>query len=197
MIKYSVGDLQSFRNHPVKLNPSDYNNLKSLHLLKSYRGKRAGSRKQKPIDVHVTYNNLKCESRQRGVCKSNLLSIATTHDPDIKNGVKLGLINAQSVYNKTIAINEFINEKSLDLLAITETWLSDNDTVIINELCGDDFDFINLPRQTRGGGVGLLFRNKFECIRERVNTCFNFFEFIQLFLNNRLRLVILYHILPH
>ena len=33
-------------------------------------------------------------------------------------------VNIQSVGNKTIQIREMLNEQSLDVLAISETWLS-------------------------------------------------------------------------
>ena len=40
--------------------------------------------------------------------------------------IKCGLINIQSVGNKTIKIRNLINENKLDLLLLTETWLQGN-----------------------------------------------------------------------
>ena len=42
------------------------------------------------------------------------------------------LLNAQSIGNKIADINELIMEKNIDILALTETWLSEDDTVIIS-----------------------------------------------------------------
>lgn len=37
--------------------------------------------------------------------------------------MKCGLLNVQTVSNKTVAIRELISEQSLHVLALTETWL--------------------------------------------------------------------------
>ena len=44
-----------------------------------------------------------------------------------KNSLNCALVNIQSVTNKTIEIRELIAEKSLDILALTETWLSNKE----------------------------------------------------------------------
>ena len=46
-------------------------------------------------------------------------------------------MNVQSVTSKTLEIRELIAEKSLDILALTETWLSNNDSSKIAELLPD------------------------------------------------------------
>ena len=66
------------------------------------------------------------------------------------------LLNIQSVTCKTVEIRELIAEKPLDILAVTETWLSDKDSSKIAELLPGTHLFSHIPRETHGGGVGLL-----------------------------------------
>ena len=63
-----------------------------------------------------------------------LISAATSqfhYDTNVEsikdNLVKIGAMNAQSVKNKDSVLLEYMNETNLDLLVITETWLSDRD----------------------------------------------------------------------
>ena len=72
-----------------------------------------------------------------------------------KKSLNSALLNIQSVTSKTLEIRELIAEKSLDILALTETWLSNNDSSKIAELVPDTHIFYHIPREKRGGGVGL------------------------------------------
>ena len=58
-----------------------------------------------------------------------------------KKSLNCALINIQSVTSKTLEIRELIAEKSLDILALTETWLSNNDSSKIAELVPDTHNF--------------------------------------------------------
>ena len=51
-----------------------------------------------------------------------------------KKSLNCALLNVQSVTSKTLEIKELIVDKSLDLLALTEAWLSNNDSSKIAEL---------------------------------------------------------------
>jgi hypothetical protein len=42
---------------------------------------------------------------------------------------------------------------------LTETWLYENSTVTIGELTPPGYSFLNFPRGTRGGGIGVLFKS--------------------------------------
>ena len=61
------------------------------------------------------------------VSVSNLVTIKTVSPPQTSE-MKCGLLNARSVKNKTLSINELIVDNHLDILAITETWITDNST---------------------------------------------------------------------
>ena len=63
-----------------------------------------------------------------------------------KKSLNCALINIQSVTSKTLEIRELIAEKSLDILALTETWLSNNDSSKIAELVPDTHIFLSCPQ---------------------------------------------------
>ena len=73
---------------------------------------------------------------------------------DSNVNLKCGLINIQSVGNKTIKIRNLINELELDVLLLTETWLQGNisDSSRIKELKPYTHNFYHIPRKTKGGG---------------------------------------------
>ena len=71
------------------------------------------------------------------------------------------LLNPWSVCNKADEINDFVVEKGLDLLALTETWLSGDitDDPVISALLPAGFSILHNPRKTRGGGTAVVYRD--------------------------------------
>lgn len=63
-------------------------------------------------------------------------------------------------------MRDYIDEREMDLVALTETWLGDDETAAVSELCGDDFTLVHQPRSgaRRGGGVGVLFRKTLQLV---------------------------------
>ena len=93
-----------------------------------------------------------------------------------------GCLNAQSVKNKTLSIEDFIKAENFDLLAITETWLGGAlDQKCINELLPDGYSIKSVPRltNTKGGGVALVYRNsiKISVIQSRMK--YTQFEYLE------------------
>ena len=75
------------------------------------------------------------------------------------NVLKCGLINIQSIRNKSLEIREFITDNHIDILLITESWLKGTvaDKTIINESTPDSHRFCHVPRQDKkGGGVAVI-----------------------------------------
>lgn len=62
--------------------------------------------------------------------------------------INCGLLNVQSVGNKTFDVCDLIKENYLDILAITETWLKDYDTAKIYEMTPVTHTFLNTSRET-------------------------------------------------
>ena len=71
--------------------------------------------------------------------------------------VNCGLLNVQSARNKTLEIRDTKNEEKLDLYAITETWITDYDTTITQEMTPVTHSFVHNPRRSgRGGRSGSI-----------------------------------------
>jgi hypothetical protein len=72
--------------------------------------------------------------------------------------INLAVINARSVRNKTAPLLHHFLDSKLDICMVTETWIQNEDHVIINQLRNNLVDFKFIPRSNRsGGGTGILF----------------------------------------
>jgi exonuclease III len=75
-----------------------------------------------------------------------------------------GMLNCQSLRNKTDQIIDIITQSKLDIFAMTETWLKpgDTDLMSIRSATPPDFSFHHVPRisDSRGGGVAILCRKQ-------------------------------------
>ena len=81
----------------------------------------------------------------------------STHTQHLVTG---GLWNCQSATCKTDFISGFATQQSLDFLALTETWITPDNTSTPAAL-SSAFSFTHTPRPTgRGGGTGLLISPK-------------------------------------
>ena len=77
-------------------------------------------------------------------------------------------LNIQSLTNKTDDVQAVISERSLDILALTETWHSASDGVRLRLATPDDYAVVEAARSTgRGGGVAVICRKHFRCSRIR------------------------------
>ena len=142
------------------------------------RGKRAGRRKQRQIKTIVTQVSTRSKNKHdvaNGVNKNNLISIETTDTEcklsnqqskahNKKSTTRIGHINAQSCRNKTDLLKDLILEENVDIMFITETWLSpDGDHAIISDLVPHDFTIKSFPRvHRRGGGIAVIYRKSLE-----------------------------------
>ena len=96
------------------------------------------------------------------ICSTDLL-----RSPNETVNTKFALINTRSVRNKADFIKDYIVEHHIDIVALTETWLSHDDKAEINVLTAGGYNLCHLPRRNRrGGGVGLLFKSTFNMISE-------------------------------
>ena len=79
-------------------------------------------------------------------------------------GVKLGVMNCQSINGKLDFVFDHIKEYQLDTVALTETWLSSEDSKnkhIIDQYVAHGYTLHHSLRTScrRGGGVGILVNN--------------------------------------
>ena len=67
-------------------------------------------------------------------------------------------LNIRSLKNKTTSLFDFIVSQNLDVLALTEMWLCNDDDIILNELLPPGYDIRHVDRGRRGGGVALIYK---------------------------------------
>lgn len=81
---------------------------------------------------------------------------------NIKNDTRqllLCVLNARSLRNKSAAFLDFVCDSKVDLFAVSETWLIDNDTSILSEITPQGYKLHHCPRSDRrGGGAALIFK---------------------------------------
>ena len=97
-----------------------------------------------------------CNSTQN---YDNLLQIPLV--PNVSNyGPHLwfAIWNARSIKNKITSLCDLVISEHLDILALTETWLTGNDSFVIADLTNtlQDHVIYHLPRTNRGGGVAVI-----------------------------------------
>ena len=126
-----------------------------------YRRSRAGKHLFSRINVIV--NNNRCHSKHQptGPNLTNLAKFARSSMTSVKPGfsLKCGLVNCRSVVNKIPEIQFEIVDHNLDVCALTETWLVEDDTVTPGLIPPPGYAFLSSPRTSGpGGGVGVVFK---------------------------------------
>ena len=177
--------------------------LKNSGILR-YHGCRAGRRKIPTIissdDIRIASTSL--ASLRTGVVRSNLISIPLRAPPEFVHRRQLcnfALVNARSIRNKTLILNDFIVEHDVDIFAITETWLRDSDfhDFFCSDICPAGYNFFHDPRTaSHGGGVAVLTKTPFKVVKQQQLANFKNFEAYEAVLkssgNYNLRLVNIY-----
>ena len=206
LITYSRSELLSVRRFsPARLPFHLVSVLKDFSLLRT-RGCRAGvwakSRtRQRSIRTVVSNRNDRFSKfasllNRDSLVKVQISQVANTQDTSHANN--FCLLNSRSIRNKSSVLKDFVVDKDIDLLALTETWLRPGniDCVEIGDLCPTGYDFIHIPRESRGGCVGLLFKESMDikCKNSEWNTSFQSFEFLDVrFKSSKMiRMIIIY-----
>lgn len=70
-------------------------------------------------------------------------------------------LNPWSVCNKAISIQDFTIDHDLDILCLTETWLtgSESDNPVISAMLPNGYSIQHHPRPSRGGGTAVIHRS--------------------------------------
>ena len=96
--------------------------------------------------------------KQHKTDKANLINVKKIHK--LKHGnITIGTCNIQSVPKKELQVSDLILDCSLDLLVLTETWLTSNHDFWKNatQLNRDNLNLYTADRpQGRGGGLALI-----------------------------------------
>ena len=90
-------------------------------------------------------------------CFTTLAGDVALNPGPVTHNMRIGTINARSMRDKAPALADYVLSKSLDLLTITETWLSTKETAAsLADITPNGFSFHQIPRVSRGGGVGIF-----------------------------------------
>lgn len=77
----------------------------------------------------------------------------------------VAVVNVRSLRNKVTSFLEHVVKSKLDLVIVTETWLTDYDEYVIGEIKASGYNFFSYPRPSRdGGGIGLLHRKNIKVV---------------------------------
>ncbi|XP_072046797.1 uncharacterized protein [Amphiura filiformis] len=174
---------------------SVWNTIKTLNINRkpsTHRGCRAGVKKQRgrlhianqhhlgffngteviqpiPVIFRSRRNNSKLplQINSKPNSKPNFNNLRTIKCVSNFNETTLDIClwNAWSVRNKTALLSDYTTENDIDVFFLTETWLYDDENVIIGELKPPGYLFLNHPRHdgrsgTRGGGIGVLYKTE-------------------------------------
>ena len=119
--------------------------------------------------------------------------------------IKLGVINARSVHNKLDYVFDHIFDNDLDIVTLTETWLSNeenNNRDVIMECLNHGYTRHHVTRNSgsTGGGVSVLINNKVKLVTrlETVNSALSFesMEMIIKIVSISIRQVVIYRMPP-
>jgi hypothetical protein len=78
----------------------------------------------------------------------NIKGLPMTPKPNTAKHVVFTLLNTRSIRNKSLLNKDYVVEYDIDILALTETWLSPNDSddPIIRDICPAEYALFNVPR---------------------------------------------------
>ena len=123
----------------------------------------------------------------RGVNISNLKPIAPSCNIPEKY-ITIGCINTRSVKNKEDDVVEAITDNNIDILAITETWLTagDRDNMTRKSMTPQGHQLFDKARKCRrGGGVAIVCKDSLTC-KEQQTPPMTSCELLELLINVRL-----------
>ena len=88
----------------------------------------------------------------------------------------VGWPNVQSLFNKTTAVYETIDDEQLDVIVLTETWKHSSSDISIRLAAPSGFDVIDVVRESDPGhgGIAVFYRRRYRCDRVSLPTLKSF-----------------------
>lgn len=184
----------SSRSSGFPIDSATWDRLKSLGILRRFRGKRSTGSRVKNYSLNAVEPWI--SSKQDQYARSTLLTSIHREQNSLRGAnhanlsipllipfcnqvckkSKLCILNSRSVCNKALLLNDFIVANEIDVLCITETWLKSNNQLIINELSPKGYIFQHVARKGRGGGIGILFKKALKPVKISLKNKFKSFE---------------------
>ena len=132
------------------------------HASRPYRRSRAGSTLFRKIHLHIMHRE-RMHNSWPGIVSSNLCNIKCTNwglDSSKGNFLNLAQVNARSICNKIKSFHQHVSEQEVDICAITETWLRNEDDLATRQIPPEGYKVLSYLRQGRtGGGIALVHHN--------------------------------------
>ena len=188
-----IGDLT------FKLNPGP-SMKRTIPVIISSQAKRSHASRPTAVLHNVTPGFKGC--CLRGVNRPNLINIRCSNQR-LQSGFKpieFCLMNTRSINKKELAIKDYAVENNVDIFALTETWLHDNEnygnnSFSIAEICHTGYSFYHVPwKNSRGGGVGLLLKKHMKVTKQtqRKFSSFEYLDIVTTCSTGSTRIVIIY-----
>ena len=109
--------------------------------------------------------------------------------------INIGVFNSRSLCNKTAGVFEILQDNSIDVCFLSETWLRKNDSAKLSEIKDYGFNILHQSRPGKGGGVAVAFKGNLNIQRCKFQS-YKSFEHIECVLDSsssgHLRLVSVY-----
>jgi hypothetical protein len=147
----------------LRVSAATYDQLKDLAICArrpTKRGFRAGDQQPIPSVFNVCRPQPSRSSADRG-SNININNLASPPLIDFASSSSILLLNCRSLCNKAPIVRDLIADHRLDIVCLTETWLTgtDEDKVTTAALLPDGYEIIHGPRlEARGGGVAIVHR---------------------------------------
>ena len=91
------------------------------------------------------------------------------------NNVRMAIITVRSISNKIASFSDIVESKKLDVVAVTETWLSTKKTsASLADVTPNGFKLVENQRKGRGGGVAIMVTELFNLTSCDIPTYTNF-----------------------
>jgi len=144
---------------------------------------------------NIYYSNRTEIYRTNAINYTNLLPVQRC--AQLKNLLTITHLNARSICNKSEETSQFIVDNNIDILAITETWLTGTETDHLPVRCTtpNGYDIIHKPRtRGKGGGVAVIFKKELT-VKLQTSDSFLSFEHLEVTVstgNDSIRLICIY-----
>ena len=85
----------------------------------------------------------------RFIVQENNINIALIPDKHYRKTIayKCVTINCCSIVNETADFKVELNEHNLDVCALMETWIKEDDDTMVIQLCPDGYSSMSIPKQ--------------------------------------------------